>query len=49
MRHYALDPAGGANGAPQTSWLDFVFVERKEGERAVGKGGKRKGEGEKGK
>jgi len=28
-RIYALDPAGGANSAPQTSWLDFG--DRKEG------------------
>jgi len=43
------DPAGGANGAPQTSWLGFVFVERKEGERGWERKGKEKARGEIGK
>jgi len=42
------DPAGGANSAPRTSWLGFVFVERKEGERGWEREGKEKARGRKG-
>ena len=41
MRCYAPDPAGGANSAPPTSWLDFAENKRKKGGK--GSEGERKG------
>jgi len=48
MRYYGPDSAGGANSAPQTSWLDFE--ERKGSGKGKGKGseGKRREGKEKG-